>query len=372
MAGIAAGIAVSVKLPLLAPVGAITVGMILVSGRGRRLITAAWLGIPMVIVGGYWYLRAAIHTGGNPIPQSKFGPLHLPTPNQMPLDPRPRFSVADYIFNPTIYRKWFFPQLENALGPLWPLILIIAVAAAVYIAVRSRNKVLRVIAAAALLTAVVYVFTPLTAAGQEGSPTGFFTNTRYLMPGLLLALTLVPIARPLRAPDSRAWQTLIFLTVVYAITVLTTPRWYPGYIVGTIFLTLALVWAPAGLGLMRARGEVTRGVVAIAGAGILLFAVVLGRAQEVQYYKQPLHPGDAVPPGRRAAPGLHLRPQPARQADRDRRLRRDLLRPVRVLRRQPRQLRPVHRGPGPARASTGSRPPAGSSAAGSTTANTTT
>ena len=58
------------------------------------------------------------------------------------------------------------------------------------------------IAAAALLTAVVYVFTPLTAAGQEGSPTGFFTNTRYLMPGLVLALTLLPIARPLRAPDS--------------------------------------------------------------------------------------------------------------------------------------------------------------------------
>jgi hypothetical protein len=46
-----------------------------------------------------------------------------------------------------------------------------------------------------------------------------------------------------------------------------------------------LVWAPAGLGLMRARGEVTRGLVAITGAGILLLAVVLGRAQEVQYYE---------------------------------------------------------------------------------------
>jgi hypothetical protein len=137
---------------------------------------------------------------------------------------------------------------------------------------------------AAIFTAIVYIFTPLTAAGQEGSPTGFFTNTRYLMPGLMLALVLLPIARPLRAPDSRAWQTLLFLTLVYAITVLTTPRWYPGYIVGTLFLTLALVWAPAGLGLMRVRGEVTRGVVAIAGAGILLLAVVLGRAQEVQYF----------------------------------------------------------------------------------------
>ena len=59
------------------------------------------------------------------------------------------------------------------------------------------------IAAAALLTAVVYVFTPLTAAGQEGSPTGFFTNTRYLMPGLILALALLPSRGPARARPAR-------------------------------------------------------------------------------------------------------------------------------------------------------------------------
>ena len=61
---------------------------------------------------------------------TKFGPLNLPKPDQMPLDPRPRFAVADYLTEPTIYRKWFFPELDNALGPLWPLILIVAVAAA--------------------------------------------------------------------------------------------------------------------------------------------------------------------------------------------------------------------------------------------------
>src|SRR4029077_12742322 len=196
---------------------------------------------------------ASCTPAATPMPQMASGPLHLPTPDQMPLDPRPRFAVAHYITNPTIYRKWFFPQLDNAFGPLWPLILIVAVAAVVFIAVRSRNRILRVVAAAALLTAVVYVFTPLTAAGQEGSPTGFFTNTRYLVPGLVLAMTLLPIARPLRAPDSRAWQTLLFLLVVYAITVLTTPRWYPGYIAGTILLTLALVWAPTALSLLRGR-----------------------------------------------------------------------------------------------------------------------
>ncbi len=283
MAGIAAGLAASVKLTFLIPVAAIAIGVVVFSGRGRRLTTAWVMGLSMLVVGGYWYLRAAIKTGGNPIPQTGLGPLGLPTPDQMPLDPRPRFAVAHYLTEPTIYRRWFFPQLDNAFGPLWPLILIIAVAAVVFIAVRSRNKILRVIAVAALVTAAVYVFTPLTAAGQEGSPTGFFTNTRYLVPGLVLAMALLPIARPLRAPDRRAWQTLLFLTAVYAITVLTTPRWYPTYIAGTIFIVLALVWAPAALGLGRVRGQVSRGLVALIGGAVLLLAVVLGRAQQVQY-----------------------------------------------------------------------------------------
>jgi hypothetical protein len=284
-AGVAAGLAASVKLTVLIPVAAIAIGVVIFSGRGRRLTTAWVMGLSMLVVGGYWYVRAAIKTGGNPIPQSGWGPLHLPRPDQLPLDPRPRFAVADYLTNPTIYRQWFFPQLDNALGPLWPLILIVAVAAAVYIAVRSRNLILRVLAGAALLTAVVYVFTPLTAAGQENTPTGFFTNTRYLMPGLVLAMAMLPIARPLRAPDRRAWQTLVFLTVVYAITVLTTPRWFPGYIVGTVFLTAALVWAPAGLGLMRSRAQASRAVLAACAAVVVLLAVVLGRAQQVQYMK---------------------------------------------------------------------------------------
>ena len=286
LAGIAAGLAASVKFTFLVPVVAIWLGVVVFSGKGRRLTTAWVLGLSTFVVGGYWYVRAAIKTGGNPIPSTGFGPLHLPRPDQMPLDPRPRFAVSHYLTDPTIYRRWFFPRLDDAFGPLWPLILIVAVAAAVFIAVRSRNRILRVVAAAALLTAVVYVFTPLTAAGQEGSPTGFFTNTRYLVPGLVLAMTLLPIARPLRAPDSRAWQTLLFLVAVYAITVLATPRWYPGYIAGTVFLTLALVWAPTALSLLRGRRVVSRTYVAVAAAGILLLAVVLGRAQEVQYYDQ--------------------------------------------------------------------------------------
>ncbi len=284
MAGIAAGLAASVKLTFLIPVVAIAVGVVFFSGRGRRLTTAWVLGLSAFAAGGYWYVRAAIKTGGNPIPQIGWGPLHLPRPEQMPLDPRPRFAVSHYLFDPTVYRRWFFPQLDNALGPLFPLILVMALAAVLYIGFRSRNRILRVLAAAALVTAVVYLFTPLTAAGKEGSPTGFFTNTRYLMPGLILALTLLPIARPLRAPDRRARQTLLFLTVVYAVTVLSAPHWHLGYIFGTVFLTLALVWTPAGLGLLRARRRVSRAVAVAAAGSVVLLAAVLGRAQQVQYY----------------------------------------------------------------------------------------
>lgn len=286
MAGIAAGLAASVKTTFLVPVAVITIGVIVFSGRGRRWTTTWTMGLPMLIAGGYWYLRAAIKTGGNPIPITKFGPLQLPTPDQMPLDPRPRFAVAHYLTDPTVYRRWFFPQLENAFGPLWPLILIIAVAAAVYLAWRSRNIIVRVVAFAALATAVVYVFTPLTAAGQEGSPTGFFTNTRYLAPGLVLALAMLPIVRPLRAPDARAWKTLLFLTAVYAITVLTTPEWYPTYIAGTVFITLALVWVPTALNLDWVKARVSRMLLLGGAALVLVLAVVLGRAQQVQYMDQ--------------------------------------------------------------------------------------
>jgi hypothetical protein len=286
MAGLAAGLAASVKTTFLVPVAAIAIGVFLFSGKGRRWTTAWILGLSILVTGGYWYLRAAIKSGGNPIPITKFGPLHLPIPDQMPLDPRPRFAVAHYLTEPTIYRHWFFPQLENALGPLWPLILIMAVAAAGFIVWRSGNKVLRVIAAAALLTAVVYVFTPLTAAGQEGSPTGFFTNTRYLIPGLILAMVMLPLARPLRAPDRRAWITMWFLGAVYWVTVLTTPKWYSTYIFGTIFITLALVWVPTALGLGRSRGVMSRRIVAAVAVVVLFFAVVLGRAQETQFSEQ--------------------------------------------------------------------------------------
>jgi hypothetical protein len=283
MAGIAAGLAISIKVSMLAPVGVIFLGMILVSGKGRRVTTALCLGISMFLVGGYWYVRAMIYTGGNPVPAVGWGPLKLPQPDQMPLDPRPRFSVAHYLTDPGIFRWWFFPRLDDAFGVLFPLILVMLAAASIWLVIKSRNKIVRVIAAAALITAVVYVFTPLTAAGQEFQPRGFFTNTRYLLPGLLLAAVLLPLIRQLREPEQRAKKVLIFLAAVYAITVLTSPKWYPSFLPGAVFLTLAIVWAPVGLSWMKDHTKVPRVVIVGCVAAIALIAAIWGRGEEVGY-----------------------------------------------------------------------------------------
>ena len=193
------------------------------------------------------------------------------------------------------------------------------------------------------------------------------------MPGLVLAMALLPIARPLRAPDRRAWQTLLFLAGVYAITVLTTPRWYPGYIVGTIFLTLALVWVPAGLGLGAvARPGQPRRSSPRSAAVVLLLAVVLGRAQEVQYAdqhytKSTLFLGEGGP---QKAYDFARRQQ-------DKRI--GIVGSSEIIFGQygfyggrPQQPRRVHRRARARTAPTGWRPPAASSAAGSTPATTTT
>jgi len=63
LAAIAAGLAVGTKLTVLAPVLALTVGVVAIAPRGRRLATSAlWLG-PLIVAGGFWYARNLIAVG---------------------------------------------------------------------------------------------------------------------------------------------------------------------------------------------------------------------------------------------------------------------------------------------------------------------
>ena len=121
------------------------------------------------------------------------GPLDLPGPDQA-LGGRPSFSVFHYATDFGVWGDWFAPALRDAFGLVWPLLLALAVAGAVLALWRGPSRAIRMLGAVAIVTALVYVVTPVTASGPEGEPIGFGPNLRYLTPGLALALALLPVA----------------------------------------------------------------------------------------------------------------------------------------------------------------------------------
>jgi hypothetical protein len=286
LAGLAGGLAVSVKLTILAPVATATLVAIMsiaFRGRSEPPWRAAYLVGADLLTGGYWYLRNFVH-GGNPIPQvDSIGPLDLPHPRQMPLYPRAPISVAHYLFDIRVYRVWFLPKLREALGLFYPLILLMAFGAVVWAIAKLRDPILKALGLAALVTAAVYVVTPLTAAGAVGQPRGFLTNTRYLLPAIVLGMALVPLAQPLRASPRRTAGTLTFLSIVFAVTVASTGRWEGRFFTGSAFIAIAIVLVPSIAGFMHSTAPLRRPIAILLAISLLVPAVALGRVVETQY-----------------------------------------------------------------------------------------
>ncbi len=286
LAGLAGGLAVSVKFTMLAPVATaslITLIAITLQRRGDRLLRALSLLSAELLTGGYWYLRNLEHSG-NPIPQiHRIGPFELPHPKQMALYPRAPTSVARYLFDARVYRVWFLPKLMEALGLLYPLILLMSFLAAIWAIVRMRDPILKALGIAALVTAAVYVVTPLTAAGAAGQPRGFLTNTRYLLPAIVLALALVPLVGPSRKTRRRSSATLCFLTLVFGITVASTGRWEVRFLFGALFISAALVIAPSAAEWLRSAKGISRPLAMVVAFSMLVPAVALGREEEIRY-----------------------------------------------------------------------------------------
>ncbi len=130
VAGLAAGLALGTKLTVVPPVGALTIGVIVLAalgaaeGRASRALRAAgaWLA-GLVVGGGLWYARNLI-VSGTPFPFVDIGPLSKPEE----LQGRDPFSIAHYLTDTDVWGRFFRPALEERLGDLWPLVLLLAVA----------------------------------------------------------------------------------------------------------------------------------------------------------------------------------------------------------------------------------------------------
>ncbi|HSC03087.1 MAG TPA: hypothetical protein VLC49_07200 [Solirubrobacteraceae bacterium] len=268
VAAVAAGLAVGVKLTVLAPVLALTVGVIAIAPRGRRFATAGrWLG-PLILAGGYWYARNLIVVG-NPLPWSSLGVLPTPAP---PLQQHTGYSVAHYLTTSGFWSHFVEPALAAGLGRWWWAMLAAAVIGPLLCLLHrslGRNPEIvgvssqtRMLGAVALVSLAAYLITPETAAGPAGNPLGFAFNLRYLAPALTLCLVVAPLAPPLTSPRVRT-AVVIGLAALMVATV-AQPRLWPSHTIGAIAIGAA---ALVLLAMTRARLALVAAAVAVLIAG---------------------------------------------------------------------------------------------------------
>jgi hypothetical protein len=301
VAALAAGLALGTKLNLLAPFGLLTLGVIAVAAAGQRLRTAAiWVGCSL-LTGGFWFARNLVEAG-NPLPWIDAGPL--PGPDQFDIDIREPHTVADYLTDFSVITDEFFPKLADSFGLLWPLVLAAVIAGFALAIWRGRTSMVRMLGVVALLSGIAYLFTPLTAAGPEGTPTAFDVNLRYATPALALGAMLLAIDPGLSRDRVQPW---LFgaLGVLFAVGLFSGADdvWEKDYILGGAILALLLIAVPAGLALAAQRGASPLALAA-AAALALGIAIGIGWAKDDEYlddrYRAETAPSD-FPEGIRAA-----------------------------------------------------------------------
>jgi hypothetical protein len=291
LAGLAAGMGIGTKITLLAALGVLTIGIAILAGRrGWWKALCYWLG-GMLITAGFWYGRNLV-TALNPFPQiEKLGPIDLPGPDQGGFYPREPHKLSEYYNDPHIWEDWFFPVLEERLGPWWPAILAIAVFALVFALIKGGSRLMRLLAITGIVAGLAYVFTPLTASGGLGQPTGFDANLRYVAPVLIIAFVLLPLVPAMR---HRPWPWVLIavfgllviqgaLLVDWNLTGLSIPQsWDFGHHDESLLTALLLIGVPAiivAAGRIGARGW----MLAAFGLTALIVAVIVGNNQREQY-----------------------------------------------------------------------------------------
>jgi hypothetical protein len=283
IAGIAAGLAAGTKLSFLAPVAALTVAVVVIAPRTTRLRAAALWSVPMLAAGGYWYIRNLIAVG-NPIPYiGALGPISLPAPIR-DFQLRPDFAVVHYWNDTEVWRNWFGPGLNDSFGILWPLTLAGMIAVAVLAIWRGSEPILRALGAFVIVTTIAYLFTPLTAAGEEGQPISFVWNVRYLAPAVAVGLAILPCLPALRATPRRRAAVVGALTVLLAFTIGSLVQWEQGHTKGAVAAAVLVVAGAALVFILRSRGVLGRA--ARMRVRVALVAAALGVAVAAGYREQ--------------------------------------------------------------------------------------
>jgi hypothetical protein len=268
-----------VKLSMLAPVLALTVGVLVLAPPGsRRRAGAVWIG-PLALAGGFWYLRNLIAVG-NPLPWLGTPGLATPAP---PLQAHTAFSIAHYLTDTHAWRGLLEPGLASGLGPWWWAILAGALLGPVLCLLPGASGQVRMLGLVSLACILAYLLTPESAAGPQGHPLGFAFNLRYAAPALTLSLVALPLAPALSGRRGR-WVVCAVLAVVLAATLAQGHLWPSRHVVGQVLVGAAVLVGVAGLLVIRA-GLIDRRLGMALAAAALLVACALGYVGQRSYLR---------------------------------------------------------------------------------------
>lgn len=237
LAGAVAGVAISTKLNVLAPVVVFSAVLPLAVPRRRRLrATGAW-GVGVVALGSFWYVRNW-STVGNPLPWFGFEPLGMAGIEADGLAEQYGVPLVRYALDLS-NRSELVQGMLWGFGWAWPLLVAVAGASLVLAIAHGRPPLHRAVGLLGVLIVAAYAVTPISAGGL---PEGFFAvNVRYMIPGLAVGMVLLPIL-PVMSSPQRQTTLLAVLVAIFVAAQTTAGRWvvWPGGRPWLTVLTLAL------------------------------------------------------------------------------------------------------------------------------------
>jgi hypothetical protein len=207
MAAASVGLALGTKWTFIGPAAALTVGVAFLVARGKRIRRmGVWL-VVLLLGGGFWYARNFIAVG-NPVPplHLKLGPLSLPSPQLTTLSG----TVAHFLFDATVWHRYFLPGLRLSFGPAWWALLGLS-GLGLVLAIVTGDRLQRILGVVGLASGVFFLFTP-----QYVAPVQFAENLRYADPAVILGLVLLPINPALSMWRRARWVLLAYTAVLVA------------------------------------------------------------------------------------------------------------------------------------------------------------
>lgn len=277
--GAAIGLAAAAKLTMLGPAAALFVGVIVIVGlRDRRMLRGAVvpLGAATLATGGFWYLRNTV-LFGSPIPEVALGlgPVALGHVQAAGTFGAMAPTLVEGLLNGGLYATF-----ATVLGPLWSWYLV-APLAVLAVVVRSRRSALIVLGVVSTITFVSGTAVPGFL--LHGEYVLMSSNSRYLLPGIALALVVgATAAASSRRGAALATTALVVLLASAVFAVQQTPLLDAspeGQIPsGWLLVMLASVVSVTGLWFVRSVRSGSRPIPkvagGVAGAGVVALLVV--------------------------------------------------------------------------------------------------